>query len=140
MLPVGQPISSYKKPLKKWCWRRLKLKINCTNKHALVSLLLKNKELLLRFLHDIYSDHLVHFLPCACYKILKNFTYEIIECLQYFQLLLSSNLTIRNHSFSTYAKFSEKLTFLTPWYETYVWESGGKKWYFSENFAYVLNE
>ena len=24
--------------------------------------------------------------------------------------------SIRDHSFSTYAKFSEKLTFLTPWY------------------------
>ena len=26
------------------------------------------------------------------------------------------SFTIRDHSFSTYTKFSEKLTFLTPWY------------------------
>ena len=33
----------------------------------------------------------------------------------------------RDHSFSTFAKFSEKLTFLTPDKHTYVCESGGKK-------------
>ena len=30
--------------------------------------------------------------------------------------LILINLLIRNHSFKTYAKFSEKLTFLTPRY------------------------
>ena len=35
-----------------------------------------------------------------------------------------------DHSFSTYAKSSENLTFLTPWY---VWISGGKKcWFFGK--------
>ena len=116
-----------------------------------IILLLENKELLVRFLHNIYSDHLVRFLPCACYNIFKNFIYEIIECLQYFKLLLflelltvvtMSSLTIRNHSFSTYAKFSEKLTFLTPWYpmlRTCACQ-GVRNVSFSENFAYVLNE
>ena len=36
---------------------------------------------------------------------------------------------LRDHSFSTYAKFSEKLTFLTSWYANVR---------FSENCAYVL--
>ena len=38
-----------------------------------------------------------------------------------------------DHIFSTYAKFSEKLT------STYVCVSRGKKCQFSENFAYTLN-
>ena len=41
----------------------------------------------------------------------------------------------KDHTLSTYAKFPEKLTFFT-----YVCVSRGKKCYFSENFAYVLNE
>ena len=39
-----------------------------------------------------------------------------------------------NHSFSTYAKFSEKLLFLTISYQ------GVGNPSFSENFAHVLNE
>ena len=39
---------------------------------------------------------------------------------------------MRDHSFSTYAKFSEKTH--------YVCVSGGKKCKFFGNFAYVLNE
>ena len=47
-------------------------------------------------------------------------------------LLLRENATyvqgvIRGHPFSTYATFSEKLTFLTPLIRTYVCVSGGKK-------------
>ena len=43
--------------------------------------------------------------------------------------------TIRNHSFSRYAKFSEKLTFLTPLH-THVWYvSGGQKFLFSGKFS-----
>ena len=38
----------------------------------------------------------------------------------------------RGHSFSMYAKFSEKLTFLIPWYAHNV--------SLLKNFAYVLNE
>ena len=34
---------------------------------------------------------------------------------------------IRDHSFSTWARFSEKLTFLIPWYVHYVGVSGCKK-------------
>ena len=40
--------------------------------------------------------------------------------------------TIRDHPFRAYAKFSEKLTFLTPWYVH-------EPWFFPEDFAYVLN-
>ena len=47
---------------------------------------------------------------------------------------------VGDHSFSTYAKFSEKLTFLSPDSHTYVCGSGGKNVSFSENFAYVLNK
>ena len=45
-----------------------------------------------------------------------------------------------NHSFSTYANFSEKLTFFTPWCAHVCNANGGKKCYFSEHFANVLNE
>ena len=47
-----------------------------------------------------------------------------------------------DHWFSTYAKFSEKPTFLTPWYvhvHTCVYQ-GVRNVSFSENVAYVLNE
>ena len=46
---------------------------------------------------------------------------------------------IRNHSFSSYAKFLEKVIFLTPWYarstRTCVYH-GVKNSSFSENFAF----
>ena len=49
--------------------------------------------------------------------------------------------TPRNHSFSTYAEFSEKLTFLTPWLRTSACAyQEVRNDSFSENFAYVLNE
>ena len=44
-----------------------------------------------------------------------------------------------DHSFSTYAKFSEKQIFFTQWY-AHVRVRGVKNVSFSENFAYVLNE
>ena len=45
-----------------------------------------------------------------------------------------------DRSFSTYAKYFEKPTFLTPWYSPVcVRISGLEEWIFSENFAYVLN-
>ena len=40
---------------------------------------------------------------------------------------------VRDHSFVTYAKFSEELTFLNPQIRT-------RNVSFSENFAYMLNE
>ena len=43
-----------------------------------------------------------------------------------------------DHPFSTYAKFFEKLTFLTPWY-THV-RARIRNVSFLENFAYILNE
>ena len=48
---------------------------------------------------------------------------------------------LRDHSFSMYAKFSEKLTFFTPWYaRVSVRIMGQEMLVFLENFAYVLNE
>ena len=41
--------------------------------------------------------------------------------------VLSGFSSIRDYSFSTCAKFSKKLTFLTPWYEMHVSYVGGKK-------------
>ena len=46
---------------------------------------------------------------------------------------------VRDHSFSTFSKFSERLTFLTPWY-IYVCVRGVRNVSFSENFENVLNE
>ena len=44
---------------------------------------------------------------------------------------------LKDYSFSTYAKYSEKLIFLTPSYCAY---QGVRNVSFSENFAHVLNE
>ena len=47
----------------------------------------------------------------------------------------------RNHSFSTYAKFSEKKTNITPWYaHVRVRSRGIRNVSFPETFAYLLNE
>ena len=47
----------------------------------------------------------------------------------------------RNHSFSTYEKFSEKLTFLNPLIRTRTCAyQRVRNVSFSENFAYILNE
>ena len=46
-----------------------------------------------------------------------------------------------DHSFSTYAKFPEELTFLTPMIRKRMFEyQGVRNVKFAENFAYVLNE
>ena len=48
--------------------------------------------------------------------------------------------SVRDHSFSTFAKLSEKLTFLFPSY-AHVWAYQGlRNVSFSENLANVLNE
>ena len=46
---------------------------------------------------------------------------------------------VRVHPFSKYAKFAEKLKFLTPRYTHVRVRIRGKNFSFSENFAYVLN-
>ena len=53
------------------------------------------------------------------------------------ETLVKNGLIIRVYPFSTYVKFSEKLTFLTPWYACAY--QGVRNVSFSENFAYVLN-
>ena len=45
-----------------------------------------------------------------------------------------------DYSFSTYAKFSEKPIFLTPWCAYIRTNQGVRNLSFSENFAYLLNE
>ena len=51
-----------------------------------------------------------------------------------------SQKVYRDHSFSTFHKFSKKLTFFTSWYtRTWVYQ-GVRNVGFSENFANVLNE
>ena len=52
----------------------------------------------------------------------------------FFQLRLAaeSAIDLRDHPFSTYAKFSKKLTFLTSWY---VCVSGGTKYQFFGKFC-----
>ena len=48
---------------------------------------------------------------------------------------------IREHSSSAYSKFSEKLTFLTPWYaHVSVHIRGEGRLVFGGNFAYVLDK
>ena len=49
--------------------------------------------------------------------------------------------SIRDHSFSKYAKFSQKVTFLTPWYASVrVQIMGVRNVSFWENFAHAINE
>ena len=64
-------------------------------------------------------------------------TYGKTTPIYFFKYIL---LVTKDHSFSTYTKFLEKLTFFTPWYSMYVSFSGGKNVTFSENVAYLLNE
>ena len=64
-----------------------------------------------------------------------------IENKKYIDAVKFENFTLPwDHSFSGYAKFSEKLTFLPPETHMYLCVSGGKKVSFSENFTYVLKE
>ena len=56
---------------------------------------------------------------------------------KYLNLLPRIEFFIRRHPLSTYAKFSEKLTFLNLW-DTCA-HQGVRNVSFSENFAYVLN-
>ena len=53
--------------------------------------------------------------------------------------LASMVYLIRDHSFTTFANFSGKLTF-TPWYELTCVYQGVRNVSFSENFANVINE
>ena len=54
--------------------------------------------------------------------------------------ILKSKRTLMDHSFSTYAKFSEKRIFLTPWDAHVRLRIRSQKYQFLENSAYILNE
>ena len=49
--------------------------------------------------------------------------------------LWQTMIVLRDHSFTTYSKFSEKLTFLSADTHTYACVSGGKKCYFFGEFC-----
>ena len=57
-----------------------------------------------------------------------------------FEILLLGYSSFRGHSFSTYAKFSEKLKFDIPWYAHVTHIQGVGNVSFTEDFAYVLND
>ena len=59
----------------------------------------------------------------------------------YFLLFINviNKITVRGHPFSTYAKFSGKLTFLNPIRTRTCAYQGVRNVSFPENFAYVLN-
>ena len=64
------------------------------------------------------------------------------ECSETLRIATSKKMfwLLRDHPFSTYAKFSEKLTFLTPLIRTRMCAyQGVRNVSFSENFVYVLN-
>ena len=68
-------------------------------------------------------------------------SYIVEDSVRAFFLVVVSSISIGAHPFSTHTKFSEKLTFFTPWH-THVRVRiilGGKNGSFSEDFAYVLN-
>ena len=61
-------------------------------------------------------------------------------CLPVYAHIYRKRYIVKKESFSTFAKFSEKLTFLIPYTHTYVCVSGVRNISFSENFANVLKE
>ena len=67
--------------------------------------------------------------------LLTRVVYLMIDTYNYFVILRFvhsiSPFNVGDHSFSTYARFSKKVTFATPWYAHVR--------YFYENFTYVLN-
>ena len=69
-------------------------------------------------------------------KASSNFTWSILEYLgQFISTLNNIAKSHGDHSFSTYAKYSEKLIFLTLDTHTYVCVSRGKKCYFFGRFC-----
>ena len=62
---------------------------------------------------------------------------HVVNGLQPHTIHISNQL--RGHPLSTYATFSEKLTFLTPWYAHVRAYQGVRNVSFSENIAYVRN-
>ena len=82
----------------------------------------ENEKLALTVLNSYQHSDFVYF----------NYEYQM-QC--YFQV------SIRDHSFSTYAKFSEKLRFFNPWYaHVHVHARGVGHVSFSKNFACIVNE
>ena len=86
------------------------------------------------FKNTYFEEHLptAAFLPSFCIspiRIIKKLT----SCYIWFHVV-QMHYSARDHSFSTYAKFSEKVTFLTPWY------AHQQRVRNVENFAYVLNQ
>ena len=71
-------------------------------------------------------------------------SHELLEkvILTNLTILVSSSFAryIGNHPFSAYAKYSKKLTFITPAIHTYVCVLRSKTICFSEYFAYAINE
>ena len=118
----------------KWTWRHLTLKINCANTlscaRAFITLLLK----IMRFYSDIYVifTQMHRFMFCrACvinfWNILLTKLLIVCRILSCYHLHIKTELnlvimgtslclTVRDLSFSTYAEFSKKLTFLISWY------------------------
>ena len=58
---------------------------------------------------------------------------------RYFSDFKLVKTSITDHPFSTCAKFSKKLTFLTPWYAHVRVRIRGKNISFSKNFAHAVN-
>ena len=116
------------------------------------------------FMAHCFGHYLLYYICIVCYICyIVNIKIVFIMCILYWtrlssfsrsnkyilpwavnlQLLTknnSSQRSISGHPLSTYAKFSEKLTFLTPWYaHIRVRIRGLEMLVVSENFAYVLN-
>ena len=65
---------------------------------------------------------------------------KLLENLVLVKNLLNSSWTLRDHSCSTYAKFSKNVTLLKPWYTHVFVYQVVRKVNFSDNFVYVRNE
>ena len=71
--------------------------------------------------------------------ICETFNFLMIMIMNCFCGMFDWWKALRGYSFSIYAKFSEKLTSLTPWY-AHVRVSGVRNLSFSDDFTYVRNE
>ena len=74
----------------------------------------------------IFHKILIPLIPVSLFMSKNN---SLISKLQRF-LIISHFHALGDHSFSTFAQFSEKITFLTPWYAHVGVRIRGKKCYF----------
>ena len=80
-------------------------------------------------LHSLKEGDVMAFYEVYNVKVLRFslYLFHVLEILIIEEYLSSILILVRDHSFSTYAKFYEKLRFVPSYTHTYVSVSGGNK-------------